>query len=127
MSVNQITLIGNIGQNVKVTGQASNPICNLSVCTNYDYKNKEGQKVTETEWHRVVAFGPTAKFLASYAEKGRQVFVQGRLRTRSYEKDGVKHFITEIVAENVQLLGAKPAERTEPNSTDASKQTLSES
>ena len=113
MSVNQITLIGNMGKDMKVVGQDSNPVCNFSVCTNYEYKNKAGEKVSEAEWTRVVAFGQTAKYISSYAEMGRQVYVQGRLRTRSYEKEGVKHYVTEVVAETVQLLGGKQGERAE--------------
>ena len=110
-SVNQITLIGNLGKDIKVSGQDTNPIVNFSVATEHSYKNRDGERVSETEWHRVAAFGQTAKFISSYATSGRQVYIQGRVRTRSYvDKDGATRQITEIVAETFSLLGNKPAD-----------------
>jgi single-strand DNA-binding protein len=109
-SVNQITLIGNIGKDIKVTGQDANPIANFSIATEHSYKNRDGERVSETEWHRVVAFGQTAKFISTYAKTGRQVFVQGRVRTRNYQdKDGATRYVTEIVADTFNLLGNKPS------------------
>lgn len=110
-SVNQITLIGNLGKDIKVSGQDTNPIVNFSVATEHSYKNRDGERVSETEWHRVVAFGQTAKFIESYASTGRQAYVQGRIRTRNYtDKDGATRYVTEIVAETFNLLGNKPAD-----------------
>ena len=107
MSVNQITLIGNLGKEIRSAGSESTPIANFSVATNHEYKAPDGTKVSETEWHRVVAFGHNAKFISSYASSGRQVYVQGRLRTRKYQKNGQDCYVTEIVAESVQLLGSR--------------------
>ena len=110
-SVNQITLIGNIGKDIKMTGNEANPIAVFSLATENNYKNKAGERVSETEWHRVVAFGQTAKFIESYASTGRQAYVQGRIRTRNYtDKDGATRYVTEIVAETFNLLGNKPAD-----------------
>lgn len=109
MSVNQITLIGNMGKEIRMGGNEANPICNLSLATNHEYKNRDGQKVSETEWHRVVLFGQNAKFASEYAGSGgRQVYVQGRLRTRKFTKDGVERQVTEVVAESFQFMGPNP-------------------
>lgn len=110
-SVNQITLIGNIGKDIKMTGNEANPIAVFSLATEHNYKNRSGERVSETEWHRVVAFGQTAKFIETYAATGRQAYVQGRIRTRSYtDKDGSTRYVTEIVTDTFNLLGNKPAE-----------------
>ena len=113
MSVNQITLIGNIGKEIRKAGNESNPISNFSVATTRETKDRDGNRSTETEWHRVVAFGQPAKFINSYASTGRQIFVQGRLRTRKYSKNGLDCYVTEIVAETVELLGSRPKDSSE--------------
>jgi single-strand DNA-binding protein len=110
-SVNQITLIGNIGKDIKMTGNEANPCAIFSIATENTYKNREGQRVSDTEWHRVVAFGQTAKFIEGYASTGRQAYVQGRIRTRSYQdKEGATRYVTEIVADTFNLLGNKPSD-----------------
>jgi single-strand DNA-binding protein len=106
--VNKVILIGNLGRDpeLRVT-QGGQPMCKLSVATTRKYTRRNtNEQVEETEWHRVVVWGKTAEHCNNYLSKGRQVYVEGRLQTRSYEdKDGVKKWSTEIVADTVQFLG----------------------
>ena len=110
MSVNKVILIGNLGRDPELRNtQSGNPVCNLSVATTRVWKNKQTQKKQEeTEWHRVTVFGAQAENCAQYLAKGRQVYVEGRLRTRAYDdKEGIKRYSTEVVADTVQFLGGK--------------------
>lgn len=101
-SVNRVILIGNLGKAPELKYTTSNhPVCNLSVATSEKRKDKE----EVTEWHSVVAFGVTAENCAKYLEKGRPVYIEGRIQTRSWEKDGQKHYRTEVVADRVVFLG----------------------
>lgn len=101
-SVNQVTVLGNLGRDPELrytpTGKA---VCNLSVATTYKPKNGPQQ----TEWHRVVCWDATAENCAKFLVKGREVFVSGRLQTRSYDKDGSKRYSTEIMAERIVFVG----------------------
>lgn len=110
MSVNKVIIIGNLGQDPDLKHASNgNPVCRLSVATTRTWKNKQTQeKQQETEWHRVTVWGQQAEHCSEYLSKGRQVYVEGYLRTSSYEKDGDKRFSTEIIAEQVQFLGGKP-------------------
>lgn len=106
-SVNRVMIIGNLGQDPEVretqNGQA---VCNLSVATNESWSDKHGERQERVEWHRVVCWGAVAEACGRYLEKGRQVYVEGRLETREWEdKDGIKRYTTEIIAQNVQFLG----------------------
>jgi single-strand DNA-binding protein len=107
--VNKVILIGNLGRDPELRyTQGSTAVCQLSVATTRSYTGKSGDRVEETEWHRVVVWGKQAEFCNQYLTKGRQVYVEGRLRTRSYEdKDGVKKYSTEINADTVQFLGGR--------------------
>lgn len=77
----------------------------LRIATQESYKDKSGERQKRTEWHRVTVWGKMAEACAKYLAKGRQVYVEGRLQTRSYDKDGEKKFVTEIIAADVQFLG----------------------
>jgi len=82
-------------------------VCSLSLATTRAWKDKDtGEKREETEWHRVTVFGKQGEACAKFLAKGRQVYVEGRLRTSSYEKEGQKHYSTEVVADDVQFLGS---------------------
>lgn len=101
-SVNQVNILGNLGRDPELRyAPSGKAVCNLSVATTY--KPKNGPK--QTEWHRVVTFDVTAENCAKYLVKGKEVFVIGRLQTRSYEKDGVKRYSTEVMAERVVFVG----------------------
>lgn len=105
-SVNRVILLGNLGADpeLKYT-QSNNPVCNLSVATNESFTDKGGQRQERTEWHRVTVWGKTAEACKKYLGKGRAVYVEGRLQTREWEKDGQKRYSTEIVADRVQFIG----------------------
>jgi single-strand DNA-binding protein len=106
-SVNKVIIIGNLCRDPEVRQAGDSTVCNLSVATNRKFKKGE-ELVEEVEFHRVTVWGKQAEACGRYLTKGRQAYVEGRLQTRSYEdKDGVKKFSTEIVAEVVQFLGGK--------------------
>ena len=104
--VNKVILLGNLGNDpdVKYT-QGGMAIATLSVATTYSRKDKDGQFQEKTEWHRVKLFGKTAEVAGEYLKKGRQVYIEGRIEYGSYEKDGIKHYTTDIIGEDMQMLG----------------------
>jgi single-strand DNA-binding protein len=113
MSLNKVTLIGHLGQDPELrnlpSGQA---VGRFSVATDEPYTDKEGKRQEHTEWHQIVTFGKVAETCGKYLAKGRQVYVEGRLRTREYDakNNGGKRQRTEIVAIRVQFLGIPPAD-----------------
>ena len=109
--INKVILVGNLGNDpeVKYT-QGGTAICTLSLATTRAYKDAGGQLVEKTEWHRVKLFGKTGEIAGEYLKKGRQVYIEGRIEYGSYEKDGVKHYTTDIVGEDMQMLGGNPSE-----------------
>src|SRR5256885_7131031 len=110
-SVNKVILIGNLGAKPELkylpSGQA---VCELRIATNESFTDKNQQKQERTEWHRVVAWGKQGENCAQYLDKGRQVYIEGRLQTRSWDDKttGEKRYATEIVANTVQFLGGGP-------------------
>lgn len=109
MSLNKVLLLGNLGSDPEVRFLPSgNKTAQFSVATNRKYK-LEGQVKEETEWFHIVAFGRLAEICGEYLKKGRQVFIEGRVRTRNWtDNEGQKHYRTEVVAEAMRLIGAKP-------------------
>jgi single-strand DNA-binding protein len=107
--INKVILIGNLGQDPKVhTTQSNSIVTQLSVATSRRVKQADGQFADETEWHRVTCFGKTAEVARDYLAKGRQVYIEGRLRTRKWtDKDGTEKYVTEIICETLKLLGRK--------------------
>lgn len=113
MSLNKVQLIGFLGQEPDVkTLQGGSTVAKLSVATSERWVDKQGQKQEKTEWHRVEAWGKLAEICQKYLTKGRQVYVEGKLQTRMWEKEGQKHYSTEIVASTVQFLGPNPEARS---------------
>lgn len=109
-SVNKVTLIGNLGRDPEVRYTPNGAaVCNVSVATTRNWKDKSsGDKVEETEWHRVVFYDRLAEIAGEYLKKGRSVYVEGRLKTRKWQdKDGKDNYTTEIVADQMQLLGGR--------------------
>src|SRR4051812_40558504 len=106
-SVNKVILIGNLGADpeLKYT-PTSRPLCNLRIATTEVFKDKSGQRQEKTEWHRVTVWGDQAENCSKYLSKGRSVYVEGRLQTRTYDKDGQKHYATDVVADRVVFLGS---------------------
>ncbi len=111
--VNKVIIVGRLGADPE-TKQVGNggTVARLSVATSENWVDKEGQKQERTEWHRIVVWGKLAEICGRHLGKGRQVYVEGRLQTRSWEDNGQKKYSTEIVANTVQFLGA-PNERSE--------------
>ena len=105
--VNKVILIGHLGADPDMRYTPSGAgVCELRLATSESWKDKNGQRQERTEWHRIVVWGKTAEICAKYLAKGRQVFIEGRIQTRSYDdKEGQKRYITEIIAADVQFLG----------------------
>ncbi|MDQ1161912.1 single-strand DNA-binding protein [Chryseobacterium sp. SORGH_AS 447] len=106
---NKITLIGHTGKEVEIINFENGTLkASVSLATSDHYTNAKGEKVEETQWHNLVAYGKTAEILQKYAPKGKELAVEGKLTYRSYDdKDGVKRFITEIRVDEILLLGGK--------------------
>ena len=109
-SVNKVILIGNLGKDPEVRyAPSGSAICNVTIATSRQWKDKtSGEKQEETEWHRVVFFDRLAEIAGEYLKKGRPVYVEGRLKTRKWtDKEGVERYSTEIVADDMKLLGSR--------------------
>ena len=102
---NKVTLIGNLGSNPEVRDFDNNKLAKFSLATNEVYKDKDGKKVENTEWHSIVAWGGLATIAQNYLQKGKQVAVEGKICYKQYDKDGQKHYYTEIQAHDIVLLG----------------------
>ncbi|MEO9965967.1 MAG: single-stranded DNA-binding protein [Reichenbachiella sp.] len=105
--VNKVILLGNLGKDPEVRHlENGRAVANFSIATSETYKNKQGEKVTNTEWHNVVLWTPLAEIAEKYLNKGNQVYIEGKLTSRSYEdKEGVTRYITEVVGREMTLLG----------------------
>jgi len=105
--VNKAILVGNLGSDPEMRYTPSGQgVCEFRVATNESWNDKNGQRQERTEWHRIVVWGKRAEVCSKYLSKGRSVYVEGRIQTRTYDdKDGNKRYITEIVAQDVQFLG----------------------
>ena len=108
--INKVTLIGNLGADPEVRKTASQQtVTQFSLATSESWVNKEGERQEKTEWHRIVVWGKLAETCAKHLAKGRQVFIEGRLQTRSWETEqGQKRFTTEVIANQVLFLGRSP-------------------
>ncbi|MFA8434378.1 MAG: single-stranded DNA-binding protein [Marinifilaceae bacterium] len=109
MSVNKVILVGNVGKDPEVRYlEGGTAVCNMPLATSETYTNKNGEKVTQTEWHNLVLWRKTAEVAEKWVKKGTQLYVEGRLRTRSWEdQEGVKKYTTEIYVDNMQMLGRR--------------------
>lgn len=107
MSVNKAIIVGRIGQDLELKRtQSGMAFCNFTVATSEKYKDKSGQSQEKTEWHRIVTWGKIAELCSQYLSKGRQVYLEGSITTRSWDdKDGKKCYTTEINANKVEFLG----------------------
>ena len=110
--MNKVILIGNLGANPEMRfTQGGQAVANLRIATSERWTDRNGQKQETTEWHRVVLFGKTAEIAGQYLTKGRQVYIEGRIRTRQWQdQQGQKRYSTEIVATNMQMLGGRGGE-----------------
>jgi single-strand DNA-binding protein len=105
-SVNKVTLIGTLGRDPEVRYMPNgNAVANITIATDESYNDKQtGQKVEQTEWHRLVAYGKLAEIIQQYLKKGSRAYFEGKLRTREWEKDGVKRYTTEIITNDMMML-----------------------
>lgn len=111
--VNKVIIVGNLGKDPEVKAAGQSTVANFSLATSESYTDKSGAKQEKTEWHRIVAWGKLAELAGQYLKKGRQVYVEGKLQTREWEKDGQKKYTTEIVASNITFLGGKQESKPE--------------
>lgn len=122
--VNKVIVVGNLGRDPELKDTpGGSQVCRLNVATTRTWKHREtGEKMEETEWHRISVWGKQAEHCSNFLSKGRQVYVEGRLRTSTYRKDGEEtdRYTTEIVADDVQFLGGKdggsPRSQSRPDS-----------
>ena len=107
--LNKVMLIGHLGRDPELKyGQSGNPVCTMTVATDEGYVDKEGNKVERVEWHRIVAYQRLAETCGQYLQKGRLVYVEGKLQTRKWQdQNGQDRYTTEVVAQRVQFLGRK--------------------
>ena len=110
--INKVILVGNLGNDPEVRySQSGSAITTISVATSESWKDKNGEQQERTEWHRVKFFGRLAEIAGEYLKKGRQVYIEGALRTEKYtDKNGVEKYSTDIIANEMQMLGGNPGE-----------------
>ncbi|AZJ32828.1 single-stranded DNA-binding protein [Tenacibaculum sp. Mcav3-52] len=106
---NRVQLIGNLGNTPEIiTLDSGKKLAKFAIATNETYKNAQGEKITDTQWHNIVAWNKTAEIIEKYLEKGKEVMIEGRLTSRSFEdKEGNKRYITEVVCNELLMLGSK--------------------
>jgi len=108
--INKVILVGNVGKDPEVkyldNGAA---FARFTLATNETYKDKEGNKTTKTEWHNIVVWRGLAEVAEKYVKKGNQLYIEGKITNRSYEQDGATKYFTEIVGNEMKMLGAKPS------------------
>lgn len=104
---NKVQLIGNLGNDPEIINlESGKTLAKFAIATNESYTNNKGEKITDTQWHNVVAWGKTAQIIEKFVTKGKEVAIEGKLTSRSYDdKDGNKRFITEIVCNELLMLG----------------------
>lgn len=128
-SVNKVILVGRLGKDpeLKYT-QGGTPVVKFSLATDETWKDQSGEKQTRTEWHNIVAWRKLAEICGQYLNKGKLVYIEGKLQTRSWDdKEGNKRYTTEIVADNMVMLGAKSEEKHERSAAASASTTSSPS
>ena len=106
---NKVQLIGHLGNNPEIVNlDAGKKLAKFSIATNESYKNSKGETIKETQWHNLVAWGKTAEIIEKYLQKGNEVAIEGKLVNKNYDdKEGKKHYVTEIVVNELLMLGGK--------------------
>ncbi len=104
---NKVQLIGNLGNDPEIINlESGKTLAKFTIATNESYKTAEGEKVTDTQWHNIIAWGKTAEIIEKYVSKGKEVAIEGKLTSRSYEtKEGEKRYVTEVVANEILMFG----------------------
>lgn len=119
--INKVILVGNLGKDPEVRHlESGSVVANFPIATSEVYTDKNGQRVTQTEWHNVVLWRRNAEVAEKYLSKGRQVYIEGKLRTRNWtDRDGNTRYTTEVVGDLLQLLGSRPEEGSRPAASQA--------
>jgi single-strand DNA-binding protein len=119
--MNKVILLGRLGQDPESRHVNSGEmVCSFSIATSDSWKDKDNQKQEKTEWHRIVCWRKTAELASKYLTKGRQVMIEGKLKTRNYDKDGTKVYVTEIIANNLVFVGEKTSSSEQPQESSNS-------
>lgn len=109
--MNKVILIGRVGKDPETRSVNEKTVANITLATSKSYKNSTGERVTNTEWHRLTAWSPIADIFDKYVKKGDQIAVEGEIQTRSYDdNEGVKRHVTEIIVRNLELLGGNKSD-----------------
>ena len=127
MSVNKVILVGNVGKDPEVRHLDSGvAVANFPLATSESYNSKSGERVTTTEWHNIVLWRGLAEVAEKYVTKGRQLYIEGRIRTRSYDdKEGNKRYVTEIYGDQMQMLGTRADNQSSPGQMGTTQSTAS--
>jgi single-strand DNA-binding protein len=126
-SLNKVQLIGNLGKDPELRYTASGvAVATFSIATSDSWKDQEGNTQERTEWHNIVAWRKLAEICGEWLKKGKKVYIEGRLQTRTYEKDGVKRYVTEIVADDLIMLDGGGSGRREASGSTATQQPATE-
>lgn len=110
--MNKVILIGHVGKDADCTPVNATDVSKFSLATSESYLDKQGNRITNTEWHNITCWGGLAKIAYKYVKKGAHVAIEGSIHNRSYEKDGIKRYYTEITASDIKLLDKKPESAT---------------
>jgi len=122
-SVNKVILVGNVGKDPEIRSFDSGITkASFPLATSETYKNREGERVTNTEWHNIVVWGNLTKVVEQFVRKGSQIYVEGKLTSRNYESDGITKYITEVKVNDMVLLGKRDDSVSISSSTDSVKQ-----
>jgi len=120
MSVNKVILVGNVGKDPEVRYlEGGTAVCSFPLATSETYRNRDGDRVTTTEWHNIVLWRGLAEIAEKYVRKGSQLYIEGKIRTRSWDdREGNKRYTTEVIADTMQMLGkrAEEAQQQQPSS-----------
>lgn len=112
MSVNKVILVGNVGADPEIRAlENGTKFARFNLATNETYVDKQGQRQTQTEWHRIIVWGKQAEVIEQYVKAGKLLYVEGRLRSSSYEKDGIKRYSTDIHCDTFKFLGSNPGQQ----------------
>jgi single-strand DNA-binding protein len=119
--INKVILVGHLGKDPEVRAISTDrKVANFSLATTESYKNKSGERVDQTEWHNIVFYGPIADVIERYLKKGSQIYVEGKIRSRSYDdKDGIKRYVTEIIGDSMNMLGGRSGNSDSPGASSS--------
>jgi len=125
--INKVILVGNLGSDPKTyTFEDGNMVTNFNLATSEKYTNKKGEKVDNTEWHNVTTYGKTAELATQYLSKGSKIYLEGKIKTSKYEKDGEERYKTEIVANNITFLSTPRDTNKEAEAVVAANESLAD-